>query len=148
MRKAAVVLLAVLAASCGRAVAPPVVTTPHYPDYMFPTLAPPDPRMGDLMREHDAAWRWFQAGDLARAETEFAAILKRSPQFYPSETALGYLELARKNFEASAARFDRVLMSNPGYVPALVGRGEAMLALTREAEALAAFAAWVGEVVG
>jgi len=95
--------------------------------------------MGDLMRDHDAAWRWFQAGDLARAETEFTAILKRSPQFYPSETAMGYVELARKNFEASAARFDRVLTSNPGYVAALVGRGEAMLALSREPEALAAF---------
>ena len=69
----------------------------------------------------------------------FAAVLKRSPAFYPSETALGYLELARKNFEAAAQRFDRVLQARAGYVPALVGRGEALLALSREPEALAAF---------
>jgi tetratricopeptide (TPR) repeat protein len=125
--------------ACGRTVAPPVVTTPQYPDYIFPALAQPDPKLADLVRDHDAAWRWFQAGDLARAEAGFLAVLKRSPQFYPSDTALGYLELARKNFEQAAARFDGVLQSNPGYVPALVGRGEAMLALSREPEALASF---------
>lgn len=133
------VLLAALASSCARTVAPPVVTTPRYPDYVFPTLSAPDPRQADLLREHDAAWRWFQAGDVGRAESGFLVILKRSPQFYPSETALGYLELTRKNFEPAAARFDHVLTSNAGYVPALVGRGEAMLGLAREGEALAAF---------
>lgn len=133
------VLLAALAASCGRAVAPPVVTAPRYPDYIFPTLSPPDPRQADLLREHDAAWRWFQAGDLSRAESGFLAILKRSPRFYPSDTALGYVELAQKKFEPAAGRFERVLQANAGYVPALVGRGEALLALTRETEALAAF---------
>lgn len=133
-----VVMLLVFASSCARTVAPPVATTPRYPDYIFPTLAP-DPRQADLLREHEAAWRWLQAGDFGRAETGFVAILKQSPQFYPSDTAFGYLELARRNFEAAAARFDRVLQSNAGYVPALVGRGEALLALTREAEALAAF---------
>jgi tetratricopeptide (TPR) repeat protein len=125
--------------ACGRTVAPPVVTTPQYPDYIFPALPQPDPKLDDLVRDHDAAWRWFQAGDLARAETGFLAVLKRSPQFYPSDTALGYLELARKNLEQAAARFDSVLQSNPGYVPALVGRGEALLALSREPEALASF---------
>jgi tetratricopeptide (TPR) repeat protein len=137
------VLLAAVAASCARTVAPPVVTTPRYPDYMFPTLSPPDPRLDDRLREHDAAWRWFQAGDLARAEAGFLAVLKRSPQFYPSDTALGYVEIARKNLDPAIARFDRVLQANPSYVPALVGRGEALLALGREAEALAAFEAAV-----
>ncbi len=136
---AILVLLAASAASCARTVAPPVVTTPRYPDYVFPTLSPPDPQLDDRLREHDAAWRWFQAGDLARAETGFLAILKRAPQFYPSETALAYVEVARKNLEPAIARFDRVLQSNPSYVPALVGRGEALLALGREAEALTAF---------
>ncbi len=126
-------------AGCTRPVAPPVVTTPHYPDYIFPTLSQPDPRQAEFLREHDAAWRWFQAGDLARAETEFLAVLKRSPQFYPSETALGYVNLARKDFEPAIERFDRVLQANPGYVPALVGRGETLLALLRESEALVAF---------
>ena len=130
-----------LLAGCARPVAPPVVTAPHYPDYIFPTLSQPDPRQADLLEEHDAAWRWLQAGDLARAETGFLAVLKRSPQFYPSETALGYLNLARKDFEPAIERFDRVLQTDTGYVPALVGRGEALLALSRESEALAVFEA-------
>ncbi len=136
---AVVCFLLVLVAGCAPKVAPPVVAAPKYPDYIFPTLTDPDARQVELLREHDAAWRWFQAGDLSRAEAGFMAILKRSPQFYPSETALGYLELGQKNFEPAVSRFDRVLQSNAEYVPALVGRGEAMLALSREAEALTSF---------
>lgn len=135
--------VSVLAGSCGRAVAPPVVTTPKYPDYLLPTLPQPDPKQADLLKDHEAAWRSFQAGDLSRADSAFQAILKRSPQFYPSETALGYLELARGNPAAGVDRFDRVLQTNSGYVPALVGRGEALLALARETDALAAFEAAV-----
>src|SRR5688572_11243432 len=132
-------LLLGFVAGCAPKIVPPVVTTPRYPDYIFPTLTQPDERQAELLDEHDVAWRWFQAGDLSRAETGFMAILKRSPQFYPSETALGYLELARKNFEPAVARFDQALQSNPEYVPALVGRGESLLALSRDAEALVAF---------
>jgi tetratricopeptide (TPR) repeat protein len=140
---AVISLFVVFLAGCARPAAPPVVTTPRYPDYIFPTLTQPDPKQADLLRDHDAAWRWFQAGELARAESGFAAVLKRSPQFYPSEAAIGYLDLARKNFEQAVERFDRVLQSNSAYVPALVGRGEALLALSREPEALAAFEAAV-----
>ena len=135
----AVLWFVALISGCARTVAPPVVTTPRYPDYIFPTLTPPDPKQADLLREHDAAWGWLQAGDLARADAGFLAVLKRSPQFYPSETALGYVELARKNFEAAVQRFDSALQFAEGYLPALVGRGEAMLALSREPEALASF---------
>ena len=135
----ALALSLVLIAGCARPVPPPVVTAPRYPDYIFPTLPEPDPRQAELLGEHDVAWRWFQAGDLARAEAGLVAVLKRSPQFYPSETALGYLSLARKDYEAAIERFDRVLQTNTGYVPALVGRGEALLALSRESEALVAF---------
>jgi tetratricopeptide (TPR) repeat protein len=138
-RHVLLLLLATLIAGCAPKVVPPVVTAPRYPEYIFPTLTEPDARQTELLREHDAAWRWFQAGDMSRAEAGFIAILKESPQFYPSETALGYLELARKNFEPAVTRFDRVLQSNADYVPALVGRGEAMLALAREPQALASF---------
>jgi tetratricopeptide (TPR) repeat protein len=137
-RASALSVLLVISA-CARPIAPPVVTTPQYPDYIFPALSQPDPKQADLVREHDTAWRWLQAGDLSRAETGFLAVLKRSPQFYPSETAMGYVELARKNFEQAAVRFDGVLQANAAYVPALVGRGEAMLALSRDSEALVSF---------
>jgi tetratricopeptide (TPR) repeat protein len=134
-------LIAAVLTGCARAAAPPVVTTPRFPDYVYPTLSPPDPKQADLLGRHDAAWRWFQSGDLLRAEREFQAVLKRSPQFYPTETALGYLELARQNHGPALEQFDRVLASRAEYVPALVGRGEALLALTREEDALTAFEA-------
>ncbi len=136
---AILVAVSALGAACGRTVTPPIVTTPRFPDYVLPTLPDVDPRLADVVRDHEMAWQWFQAGDLARAESGFQAVLKRSPQFYPSETALGYVALARKDLEPSLERFDRVLQTYSSYVPALVGRGEVLLALSREAEALAAF---------
>jgi tetratricopeptide (TPR) repeat protein len=126
-------------AGCARTVAPPVVTTPQYPDYVIPTLSPPDPKQADVVRQHEAAWKWFQAGDVARAQRDFQAVLKKSPQFYPSEVALGYVELVRKNHAPALEHFDRVLVSRPDYVPAIVGRGEALLGASRESEALVAF---------
>ena len=132
-------LVVTFAAACGRTVAPPIVTTPRYPDYIVPTLPEADPKLADIVKSHDAAWNWFQAGDLSRAETEFQAVLKRSPQFYPSETALGYVALARGAEAPALEHFDRVLHANGNYVSAMVGRGEALLAASREPEALLAF---------
>ena len=110
VKRAACLLLAtVLIASCARTVAPPVVTTPRYPDYIFPTLSPPDPKQNELLRQHDGGWRWFQAGDFARADREFQAVLKRSPQFYPTVTALGTWTSPRSNHASALERFDRVL---------------------------------------
>jgi tetratricopeptide (TPR) repeat protein len=134
-------LVTVVAAGCSRTVAPPVVTTPRYPDYIFPALTPADPRQAEFAAQHEAAWRWLQAGDPTRAEAGFREVLKRSPQFYPSETALGYLELSRRNPALALPHFDRVLQTHAGYLPALVGRGETLLAIGREAEALAPFEA-------
>jgi len=132
-------LVTMLVAGCGKPVTSPVVTTPRYPDYVMPGLAQPDERQAGFLKDHQAAWQWFQSGDLSRAEAAFQAVLKRSPQFYPSEAALGYLDLARSNAPQALEWFDRVLTANPDYVPALVGRGEALLAQSREREALAAF---------
>jgi tetratricopeptide (TPR) repeat protein len=144
MRRAACLLLATaLIAGCARTITPPVVTTPRYPEYIYPTLSPPDPKQDELLRQHDAAWRWFQAGDFARAERELQIVLKQSPQFYPSETAFGYLDLARSNHTSALQRFDRVLQTRMDYVPALVGRGETLLAQSRDPEALGAFEAAV-----
>lgn len=113
----------VFAAGC-RTATPPVATTPQYPGYILPTLTPPDPRQEQLVRQHEIAWRWLQGGDLARAEQGFQAVLKRSPGFYPSEAALGYVQLAARSYAAALERFDRVLQSRAQYVPALVGRGK------------------------
>jgi tetratricopeptide (TPR) repeat protein len=134
-------MVAVLVSSCAPKVAAPVVTAPRYPEYILPVLSPPDPKQAELFADHDAAWRRFQTGDLDRAERDFLGILKRSPQFYPSETAVGYIHLARKNYAPALERFDRVLQTRPEYLSALVGRGEALLAQSRNMDALAAFEA-------
>jgi Tfp pilus assembly protein PilF len=138
-----VLVLAAGAGACASAVAPPVVVTaPKFPEFTFPGLTPPvDVKQAELLKLHDAGWRWLQAGDLPQAEREFQAVLKRSPAFYPSEAALGYVELARKNYTPALDHFDRVVQANPTYVPALLGKGQTLLEASRELEALAAFEA-------
>jgi len=88
-------------------------------------------------------WTFLQAGDLKSAEREFAAALKAAPGFYPAETSLGYLELARKDAKAALPRFERALQDGPTDVAALLGKGQSLVALNREDEALAAFEAAV-----
>jgi len=84
-------LVATFGVACGRPVTPPVVTAPRFPDYLLPTLPEADPRFAGAIKEHDDAWRWFQSGDLSRAESGFQAVLKKSPQFYPSVRIQGKL---------------------------------------------------------
>jgi tetratricopeptide (TPR) repeat protein len=69
--------------------------------------------------------------------------LKNTPGFYPSEAGLGYVELARKEPRAAIERFTRAIGSNSQYVPALVGRGEALLAVGERDLALESFEAAV-----
>ena len=54
---------------------------------------------------------------------------------------MGYLELARGNHKVAADRFERALLTDADYVPALVGRGQALLELDRAGDALASFEA-------
>jgi tetratricopeptide (TPR) repeat protein len=54
---------------------------------------------------------------------------------------MAYLALARGNEKDAETRFERALQADAGYVPALVGRGQALLALDRSADALASFEA-------
>lgn len=134
-----VVLAAVLADGCARRVPLPTVTVPRHPDYIYPAV-PSDLNRADLTRRQETGWAWLQAGDLGRAELEFLAALKQSSSFFPAEAALGYLEVARNDHKAALGRFDQVLTRSQTYVPALVGRGEALLALGRDTDALSSFA--------
>ena len=83
----------------------------------------------------------MQLDDFRNADREFAAALKEQPRFHPVETALAYLAMARGNEKDAATRFATALQLDPTYVPALVGRGQALLELERVAEALASFEA-------
>jgi len=137
-------VLGLYAAGCAaKAPVPvPVVTAPRFPEFMRPAVpaAFATTPAADLEAR---GWAFLQAGDLKAAEREFGAALKAAPAFYPAEASLGYLELARKDAKAALARFDRVVPQHPNDPAVLVGRGQALIALNREDEALKAFEAAV-----
>jgi tetratricopeptide (TPR) repeat protein len=136
-------LTLVAAAACAPRLAPlPTVTAPRFPDFVAPTV--PAAFAGSAATERQLrGWTFLQAGDLRNAEREFTAALDDSLAFYPAEIGLGYVDLAGESPKEALSRFDGVLMRQPGEVSALVGRGEASLALGSEAEALASFEAAV-----
>jgi tetratricopeptide (TPR) repeat protein len=135
------VLLTGLAA-CAPKTAPPVVA-PSFPDFVFPAVPT---RLGDsdTVARHQRGWRYLQAGDPTSAEREFSAAVTRSRGFYPAETGLGDVSLVRRDFRSGLAHFDRALKLSPAYAPALVGRGEALLGLSRPDEAARSFEAALG----
>jgi tetratricopeptide (TPR) repeat protein len=89
----------------------------------------------------ERGWQFLQGGDLRNAEREFEAALRSAPGTPSADTALAYVDLARREPDDAADRFTRVLNVTPEYVPALVGRGQALLDLKREGDALASFEA-------
>lgn len=131
--------LALLVASCATRAVPPVVTSPRHPDFMFP--APPEGAVLAVVEGLDRGWQFLQGGDLRNAEREFALALRAVPASASAEAALGYVDLARGDAEDALPRFDRALSREPRYVPALVGRGQTLMALQREGEALASYEA-------
>jgi tetratricopeptide (TPR) repeat protein len=135
-----VALAAAVSACAAKTIPAPVVTTLRYPDFQMPTV-PPVLAGTRAAMAHERAWRFLQAGDLKNAEHEAAAALQASPAFFPAEAATGYIAMARKDPKAALPHFDKSLDRQPGYVPALVGRGQALQALERDEEAIAAFSA-------
>jgi tetratricopeptide (TPR) repeat protein len=129
-----------LAACAPKTIPAPVVTTPKFPEFAQPPV--PLALAGSAaVIHHDRGWRFLQAGDLRNAEQEMSLALKLAPGFYPAATAAGYFELARKDPKAALTRFDRALETQGNYTSALVGRGQALVELNRESEAIAAFGA-------
>jgi tetratricopeptide (TPR) repeat protein len=142
MRKLLLVALVCASACAPKTVPPPVVTAPKFPDYIRPAV-PPAFENSPAAASASRGWALLQAGDFKPAEREFAAALKAAPAFYPAETSLGWVELARKDAKAALPHFDRALELNPQHGDASThsGRGQALLALNRETDAIAAFEA-------
>lgn len=139
-RLALVLATTMLAVACATRTVPPLPTTLQYPEFMYPVV--PQELGGAAQATFvDVGWRYLQNADLAGAEREFAAVLKRTPGLYPARTGSGYVALAREEYSQALAAFDAVVQAAPAYVPALVGRGQTLLALEREAAALEAFEA-------
>jgi tetratricopeptide (TPR) repeat protein len=140
MRKLALALL-VAASACAPKIAPaPIVTAPKYPEFTPPTVPAAFANSVAAMIQ-SRGWAFLQSGDLKNAEREFSTALVAAPAFYPAETSLGYVELARKDARAALPHFDRALERQPRDVAALLGRGQTLLTLNREADALGAFEA-------
>jgi len=137
-------VLGLCVAGCAKKVpAPvPVVSAPKYPEFMRPAV-PPALANTPAASLQSRGWSFLQAGDLKAAEREFAAALKAAPAFYPAEASLGYVELARKDAKAALPRFEHALQQHPNDAALLVGRGQALVALDREPEAIASFEAAV-----
>src|SRR3979409_435675 len=132
MRRLVLGAVVVISACAPKIVPAPVVTTPKFPEFVQPTVpaALGGTRAADSQRR---GWAFLQAGDLKTAEHEFSAALKAVPAFFPAETSLGYMELARKEAKAALAHFDHALELNLRHdeVAAFLGRGGAVLAAHR-----------------
>ena len=140
MRRLAAAALVFVSACAPKIVPAPVVTAPKYPEFVRPVV-PPSLANTAAAINASRGWSFLQNGDLRTAEHEFLAALKNDPAFYPAEASLGYLELARHEPRAALPHFDRALERQRDDVASLMGRGEALLALNRDADALAALEA-------
>jgi tetratricopeptide (TPR) repeat protein len=140
MRRLLVAALVLVSACAPKIVPPPAVTTPKFPEFMTPAVPPAFTGSPAAINE-SRGWAFLQNGDLKTAEHEFTAALRNAPAFYPAETSLGYVELARKEPKAALTHFDRVLEKERQDLSALVGRAQALLAMNRDGEALAALEA-------
>lgn len=145
-RRAAGLVLAaalglLLGACAARTEPAPPPAAARFPAFLFP--APPDALASHpAAARHQTAWQWLQAGDFRGAERNFQAALEESAHaFYPAHAGLGYVALAREDHRAAIEHFDRAVAAGPSYVPALVGRGEAHLAVGQSDRALASFEA-------
>jgi tetratricopeptide (TPR) repeat protein len=133
------VAAAIVVSACAPKMTPaPIVTTPKFPDFIAPAIPAEFAGSAAVINE-SRGWAFLQSGDLRTAEHEFTAALKNEPRFYPATASLGYLELARKDPKAALSQFDKALEQRGGEVSALFGRGQALLALDRDSEALTAF---------
>jgi tetratricopeptide (TPR) repeat protein len=135
------VLIALLVSACATSRPPSSVSVPAAPRFAsYPT---PDIPAGlavaeDVRRRHEAAWSRLQAGDLRGASREFSAVLKQAPQLYPAEVGLGFVHLAGEDYEDAEPRFAAAVAADPQYLPAWVGRADALVGLGRDEEAIGA----------
>ena len=112
------VIVWLVSISCGTRV--PIVTTPEYPDFIFPGI--PTTYSGGLqLQDQQSAWAFLQTGDLNTAELRFEELLEVENHFFPAITGLGWVDLAEGRFQEAADQFRLALDQKKDYVPALVG---------------------------
>jgi tetratricopeptide (TPR) repeat protein len=138
--KRLIIALVIVTSACAQKTVPlPNESATRFQDFVEPTIPGAFGGYPAAVASQKRGWRFLQAGDFREAQREFQLALKSAPEFYPAETAFGYLELARKDAKAALAHFEKALLANGRYPPALVGGGQAFLALGRDKDALFAF---------
>ena len=137
LRAAAVAALAAVLLVGGCAARVPVVTTPAFPDFVFPAVPPALATEGD--GGHRDAWAFLQVGELEEAERRFAVLAAQDAVFFPATVGLGWVDVARGSYRDAVGHFDAALGRAGDYVPALVGRGDALLAAGDVSGALESF---------
>jgi tetratricopeptide (TPR) repeat protein len=139
VRSARVLVALVLAAgiaACTSHKPPVVVATPKYPDFPKLDVPPEVAASPEMRRQFDEGWQRLQADDLRGAAADFSDILKQSPDFYPAETALGYVAVAQKQFKDAVTHFAAAIAKNDRYMPAVQGEIDAALAGGDDAAAI------------
>ena len=130
------IVLAAVAGACTATAPPPLPPTLAYPDFMYPTAAPAGPAQTTAI---DRGWRYLQGNDLGAAEKEFGLVAQREPELPAGPTGLAFVDVARKDYPAALSRFNQALMRRSTYVPALMAKGQLLVVLGRDEEAIATF---------
>ena len=138
-RLTAVVFSALWLGACASAAPKPGATaTLRYPEFVAPDVPAALKVQQDMRDRQSLGWQRLQAGDTRAATREFSELLKRSAEFYPAETGLGYVALADRQYTQAASRFAAAVSRDARYVPALSGQVQANVALGNFDEAVAA----------
>jgi tetratricopeptide (TPR) repeat protein len=129
-----------LLAGCATRTAPPLPAALAHPEFMYPVV-PAGTGSPEEAAAVDRGWRFLQNNDLGNAQREFATLSGRGAVPVPAGTGSAYVALAGDDYGRAIEAFDRVVALSPQYVPALVGRGQALLELKRDDDALTSFEA-------
>jgi tetratricopeptide (TPR) repeat protein len=135
-RLAALLIVGTMAGCAPKVAPPPSAASLRYPDFVFPAPPPALSRAVEAPRVL-RGWELLQTGDTPGARQEFTAALRADAAYYPADAALGYVSMAERRYADAVDRFSRALRRNPRYVPALVGRGDALAGAGRVDDALA-----------
>jgi tetratricopeptide (TPR) repeat protein len=138
LRTSSLLLVLALGACASAAPRPGATATLRYPEFPVPEVPAALKVPQDIRDRHLAGWQRLQAGDTRGATREFTEVLKRSPEFYPAETGLGFVALAERQYAQAASRFSAAVARDARYEPALTGQVQAHVALGNYDEAVAA----------
>src|SRR5215813_3612057 len=138
LRLALEVMVIALVSACAVKTAPPLPSTPKYPEFVYPAPLPATAREAMAV---EFGWRFLQNDDLSNAEREFAGALKSAPDSVAARAGEGYVSLAKHDYMRALDHFELALRGAPAYAPALVGKGLTLLSLNRDSDARTALEA-------